>query len=289
MLTRAKLHAPRCEQTWTSQLARLSSLLKARSETQASNTPDWIRAFFNETTLCETEALFNETIKRRYYFVLGCLLGILHHQRPGFLSFPSSHLVPYLRDNVFPRNEYPELYGYRDPIPRLEAKIRRILSVPPPILNAKYKVLQKSALKKYLPPCSVDTIITSPPYMSALDYARDNRLRLWFLGVEDFRSIKCQEIGNIKSFRLEMEAALGQMRDALKPGCNCVLILGDVTFSKKEYDVPMMIIDAMHTINSTMVLEKKWTDVIPDKRRSRRNGRATRHETIMVFRKKRRM
>jgi hypothetical protein len=27
--------------------------------------------------------------------LLASMLGILHHQRPGFLSFPSSHLIPY--------------------------------------------------------------------------------------------------------------------------------------------------------------------------------------------------
>jgi DNA modification methylase len=35
----------------------------------------------------------------------------------------------------------------------------------------------------------VDTIISSPPYFGALDYARDNRLRLWFLGCEDWKEL----------------------------------------------------------------------------------------------------
>ena len=29
--------------------------------------------------------------------------------------------------------------------------------------------------------CEVDAIVTSPPYMNALDYVRDNRLRMWVL------------------------------------------------------------------------------------------------------------
>ena len=35
------------------------------------------------------------------------------------------------------------------------------------------------------PKTLADTMITSPPHMRQLDYARDNRLRLWFLGIDD--------------------------------------------------------------------------------------------------------
>jgi DNA modification methylase len=38
-----------------------------------------------------------------------------------------------------------------------------------------------------LPENSIDAVISSPPYMNALDYGRDNRLRLWFLGVTDYK------------------------------------------------------------------------------------------------------
>ena len=57
--------------------------------------------------------------------IVGHLLGILHHQRPGFLSFPSSHLVPYLRSRKYPRKMFPEMYSYRELRPRLLAKIMR--------------------------------------------------------------------------------------------------------------------------------------------------------------------
>src|SRR5271154_7164939 len=56
---------------------------------------------------------------------LASLLGILHHQRPGFLSFPSSHTVPYLRGKAFPRWKYPKLYEYRSHADRFEAKVER--------------------------------------------------------------------------------------------------------------------------------------------------------------------
>ena len=87
--------------------------------------PVWVRRFFHPETLRSALAFRDTCIERRDEFLLACLLGILHHQRPGFLSFPSSHLVPYLRDRKFPRKSFPEMYEERDVLVRLEAKVRR--------------------------------------------------------------------------------------------------------------------------------------------------------------------
>jgi tRNA G10 N-methylase Trm11 len=49
------------------------------------------------------------------------------------------------------------------------------------------EVFNINVLDMCLPVEKVKTIITSPPYMKSLTYARDNRLRLWFLGIKDWR------------------------------------------------------------------------------------------------------
>jgi hypothetical protein len=51
-------------------------------------------------------------------------LGILHHVRPGFLSYPSSHLVPYLRKMKYPPEQFADMYAYRDVRSRLIAKVK---------------------------------------------------------------------------------------------------------------------------------------------------------------------
>ena len=63
--------------------------------------PAWVRKFYHPDTL--REILNFAAVCRRSHneFLMACLLGILHHQRPGFLSYPSSHLVPYLRDRKY--------------------------------------------------------------------------------------------------------------------------------------------------------------------------------------------
>jgi len=285
ILTKAKLHAPESEATCIPQVAMLASIAKKGAKKTDDLNPDWVREFFHKKTLNETKVLVRECLKRRWYFLAGCLLGILHHQRPGFLSYPASHLVPYLRDKLFPRDQYPEAYEYRDPIPRLNAKIKRMLATPLPRCTTRYRILQKSVLDRYLPPRSIDAIITSPPYMNALDYARDNRLRLWFLGVEDFRAVKGREIGKISTFKSEMTIALRAMTNALKPGGACVLVLGDVARANRSYDVASMVLDIINSSGKALILENHWSDAIPDRRRSRRSGRATQHERVMVFRR----
>jgi hypothetical protein len=88
-------------------------------------TPGWVRSFFHPTTLKEIIILSKLLREDKEHFLLACLLGILHHQRTGFLSYPSSHLVPYLRTKRFPINDFPHLYAYREVGPRLIKKITR--------------------------------------------------------------------------------------------------------------------------------------------------------------------
>jgi hypothetical protein len=225
-----------------------------------------------------------ELTRKRHYFAMGCLLGILHHQRPGFLSYPASHLVPYLRDRLYPPDEYPEAYKYRNPIPRLQAKIERVLKSPPPANDVRFRVLQKSAVTKYLPDASVDAVITSPPYMDALDYARDNRLRLWFLGIENYRIIAKKEISHVSSFRSDMLRTLSIFSKVIRPGGACVFILGDVKRRHKRRDASQMVIDLVGSELTDFTLEARWSETIPNRRRTRRSGRATLTETIVVLR-----
>jgi hypothetical protein len=284
-LTRAKLHAPKSKEICLSKLEATAQILKNLPDEERDEVPLWVKAFFHERTLKETRILISHFIRRRQYFELGCLLGILHHQRPGFLSYPASHLVPYLRDQLYPPSEYPEAYDYRDPIPRLKAKIERMLNSPLPPRSSKFRVLCKSALEQYLPAGYVNAVITSPPYMDTLDYARDNRLRLWFLGVSDHKTIKNMEIGKASTFEEDMLAALQTIVWVIKPGGACVLVLGDLRRSSMTYDIPVMISCLVRDNIRELSLERQWVECVPDDRRARRNGRATQKETVMVFRR----
>lgn len=72
---------------------------------------------------------FEDLRKHNEYFFQACILGILHHVRPGFLSYPASHLVPYLRRKMYPPEQFPKMYSYRDVRSRFLAKVRRACCV----------------------------------------------------------------------------------------------------------------------------------------------------------------
>ena len=290
-LTRAKLEAPGSERTAVKQANLLADFVEQESSnTDVTMVPDWIEQFFHPRTLTEILAALEYLDDHPSYFLLGCLLGILHHVRPGFLSYPASHLVPYLRKNKYPPEQFPEMYTYRDLRSRLLAKVRRMYKrhqLPVDWEQRRFQVWQVNAMQMPIIDESVDTIISSPPYFGALDYARDNRLRLWFLGCQDWKELDATLTASSKVYLPQMAVCLSEMERVLKSGGYCVLVLGDVERDGKTHRTAEMLADlATESGRKRMVVETIYDDVIPDERRSRRGTRTTKFERILVMRKR---
>ncbi|KWT91809.1 putative methyltransferase [Candidatus Magnetominusculus xianensis] len=248
--------------------------------------PEWVRAFFNPKTLIEIIAWVKVLKRNRDIFLLSCLLGILHHQRPGFLSYPSSHAVPYLRDKKFPQNEYPEMYEYRPVRERIEKKVMRTLKrVPFLDVKLKRKCYQKDAVK-FSPKEMVNAIITSPPYMKQLDYGRDNRLRLWFLGINDWKSLNTKISPSEKQFIILCRNCLERWKSVLVHNGLCILVIGDTFSSTYKMSLHELLIHIAVNEVKGYSLEWKHTESIPNIRRVRRNCVGSNTETIIVLRKK---
>jgi SAM-dependent methyltransferase len=284
-LTRAKLEAPRTTEAAVAIVEERLRAAAARPVYDLDAVPAWVREFFHPETLQEALRFADECIAQDDQFLLACLLGILHHQRPGFLSYPSSHLVPYLRDRKFPRSEYPEMYVARALRPRLLAKVRRALKlhVTGP-LGQVVRVGQEDVRTLDLE-APVDAIVTSPPYMNALDYVRDNRLRMWFLdrSTTDYSpepTDKPQEFDALTS--AFARRALGRLRS----GGRCVLIVGQTVLRKRMTSHPAeRILAQLMSVDESLTPEQVIEDDIPDVRRSRRDGAATKRELILVIQK----
>lgn len=287
-LTRAKLFAPtdlqsaldNFERTW----AR-SHLLLTDSFKLAQTAPDWVKKFFHPETLVEAIAVREACLHEEDTFSLACLLGILHHQRPGFLSFPSSHLVPYLRDKKFPRDQFKELYEYRDVYSRMVKKIKRTYRRTPPLYPSTLGVYDVDACEF---PCEhkVDAVITSPPYMNLLDYGRDNRLRLWFLRgdqpIPDFPRGQREA-----AFRTLMERFLCHWVSRVRTNGHIILVLGDVARGGKSTHPASVVKDMVANdprLQSLQVIGEE-RDAIPDIRRSRREVRGGKEEIILAIRR----
>lgn len=283
-------------------LAAPGSHLEARAQTERvldyscahagdfalSQCPDWVREFFHPRTLAETLAAFEACNRMGLHFVRACLLGILHHVRPGFLSFPASHLTPYLRTKRYPPSIYPHMYQYRELASRLRAKVDRAYRRPPPRAwsESEYRVDKANAMSLPYDSESVDCIISSPPYFGALDYARDNRLRLWFLGVEDWRDLDRRLTASERTYIPQMRRCLHEMHRVLRPGRHCVLVLGDVERDGRKRETAEIISREAYDVTSGgLQTEQIVADAIPDERRSRRGTATTKQEKILVLRK----
>lgn len=254
-----------------------------------SGVPEWVRQFFHPRTLQETLVAFELLRKRENHFLMACMLGILHHVRPGFLSYPASHVTPYLRPKMYPPEENPHLYAYRDLRSRLLAKVERAYrrshldegwgKIP-------YKVFQVNAMLLPIRTESADAIVSSPPYFGALDYARDNRLRLWFLGVPDWRKLDKALTAKESVYVPQMTQCIAEMNRVLRPGKYCVLVLGDVYRDGKTRNTAELVASiASEVSDGQLVTEAIYNDEIPDIRRSRRRTRTTKIERILVLRK----
>jgi len=288
VLTMAKLTAP---QGLRDALSRASDYVQEAQATAdglcLDAVPKWVREFFHPQTLRETVAVFGLLRQRGEYFFQACILGILHHVRPGFLSYPASHLVPYLRTKLYPPEKFPQMYAYRDLKSRFLAKVRRAYRrYSPPDTRLHWRVLQENAMHLSIPGGSVDAIVSSPPYFGALDYGRDNRLRLWFLGVEDYKTVEAELTSNDRVYVPQMTRAVEEMHRVLRIGGAAVLVLGDYHRNgRRAHSADTIAGIARRHLADRLVVDEIFDDEVPDQRRSRRRTRTTLQERVLVLRK----
>lgn len=285
MLTRAKLTAPVCLDVATPILDQILSQAVTLPVPDLRRVPKWVRAFFHPLTLKNALRLANVLKTGRHDFFMAALLGILHHQRVGFLSHPSSHLVPYLRAKKFPKSEYPGLYEYRPVEPRLRAKIERALRRPPSApLSSQVESTALCSARTIDLPDLIDCVVTSPPYMNALDYHRDNRLRLWFLG-ETFDSKQDRTLSAYAQYYDLMSVVAKQLESKVRSGGHCIFIAAERMFRGRDGSPSLAIARAFSKHAPSFQLSDLVADVIPDVRRSRRRMAGVKNEHILVFRK----
>lgn len=286
VLTSGKLTAPMTMHDALAQVDKIWVLSLQKPIPDLRKIPAWVRVFFHPKTLKDVIRVVEACKETKSYFVLSCLLGILHHQRPGFLSYPSSHLVPYLRDKKYPKESFPEMYEYREVLPRLKAKITRTYKRPPKenYMKAAGRHIF-SRVEKLVLPRNVDCMITSPPYMNMLDYSRDNRLRLWFLTGSNKNDLKQEAMNNINNYIGGMQLLASKCSKVLKPDGYAILIVGDKSKSSNKHKPHELVASIFTERAKGLVLEGVIEDCIPDVRRARRECRGTINEHVLVFRK----
>jgi Putative RNA methylase family UPF0020 len=288
LLTRAKLFAPCSLEIAKRRLWKTWELSRKKLHTQdLRKVPLWVRRFFHPETLRDALAFRDACVLRQDAFLLACLLGILHHQRPGFLSYPSSHLVPYLRDRKFPRKAYPEMYERRDVLSRLEAKLRRAFRRPPQRYPLNHRVLRTDA-RQFPRVRNIKAVITSPPYMNELDYVRDNRLRIWFIERSLPEGLELKSRDRKTAFVALMRAVCVRLGPGIEGGGYFVLVVGDVTRGPERTARTSRLTRRLFETEPSLkdfCLRASYRDAVPDIRRSRRECRGTKGETVLIYQK----
>ena len=280
-LTKGKLNAPSdLEEANTALDKALEAAQSCRVDLR--RVPGWVRNFYHPKTLKETLGLLMVLRKRKDYFLLACLLGVLHHQRPGFLSFPSSHLVPYLRSKKFPQEDYPEMYEYRSVGPRIHAKVARALKRHEKIDTNLVVGVRRSTIELLNLPCTVNCFITSPPYMNALDYGRDNRLRNWFLSGNTQDHIDSR-LASDTDFRRMMSSYAKVLTTTLAKNGRCVFVVGERANRNGSRSPSEVLAEVIDEFAPNLKIKEIISDQIPDIRRSRRNSAGVKKEHILVY------
>lgn len=282
ILSLAKLFPPR------TLAAAISAAEHALAEAAELPVPDlrrvpvWVRDFFHPATLRETLNFATVCRAPGREFLMACLLGILHHQRPGFLSYPSSHLVPYLRDKKYPREAYPDMYAYRPLRPRLIAKVvrsyKRIACFPTGRV-----AFRQCAVQELVLPRRFDALITSPPYMNALDYGRDNRLRLWFIDPTLAREVDNEVTKRREGFRDAIRSLAKKVNAGLKRRGHCIFVVGEEFNRKYDAHPSEVVVATMRAEAPSLRLRHVVSDNIPDVRRTRRECHGVKTEHFLVF------
>lgn len=209
----------------------------------ADSVPSTVAGFFHPKTLAEILSIRNalradnesRSVKKQNAskFTLATLLGILHGHASYSLSVSSAHAYSMSPNYVA---KYALRHGLQRPIRDVRAclitKARRCLAQPlPKAVRSEVKQGSALAASSLLPGMvgKVDLILTSPPYLNAQTYAKDNWLRLWLLGHE-YKKIQGEyfQTGSLTRYKEVMKKVFDEMTLMLRPGGRIICIAGDV-------------------------------------------------------------
>jgi hypothetical protein len=86
---------------------------------------------------------------------------------------------------------------------------------------------QPASATPQIPTDSVDLVVTSPPFLDIVDYAGDNWLRCWFLGI-DPKSVKLTVPKKLDQWKTAMTEVFQELSRVLIPGGHVAFEVGEV-------------------------------------------------------------
>lgn len=86
-----------------------------------------------------------------------------------------------------------------------------------------------------IPEKAVSLVVTSPPFLNVVDYATDNWLRCWFIGI-DAQSVKLTVPRKLGEWQVAMTEVFRELHRILKPGGHIAFEVGEVHGGKTKLD-----------------------------------------------------
>jgi site-specific DNA-methyltransferase (adenine-specific) len=243
---------------------------------------DELLAYFHEDTLREIQILKKYLMENKSFestYIQSLLVGTLRGNRISNLSVTMSALIcfsaNYMRSWSEKTGIFPE---YREVKSRLISKAERLEKDGLSFRSDSIVLQEDSTNLQSIKDNSIDCIITSPPYFNVINYAYDNRLRLWSLGY-DHKEIQKQlcHTSSIPKYTDFIDASISEMFRVLKDDSWTVIVVGDV--KKKNYST-----NKSYYLNTAEIIadiakkhgfsvEKIINDALPDEKGT--CGRAT--------------
>lgn len=134
---------------------------------------------------------------------------------------------------------------------------------------------------------SIDLVITSPPYLSIVNYTKSNWLRMWLLGFDRFElnKIKLSDSLNFNDYILFIEKYLKAIYPKLKNNAKVCLVVGDV-YNKKLIEDTWKLIqqkvkyEFVEIYYNCYKQSKKQTNMLNE-----RCGKASKIDKILIIKK----
>jgi hypothetical protein len=236
-LTKPRLRPPALEQV----IERMRSINLADAEGQ----PEDLLVFYHPNTLREICALKQYLLQRKAEAKLDAVdewiwmvgLNRLTGHSPGFfsvytlppnqaVSLKSQQKINATRNQTPPRRKVPEIIGRktRNLLKDCTHEVRLGLAEVEP--GARLFTRPSSSTPE-IDSDSISLVVTSPPFLDVVDYANDNWLRCWFIGM-DPDSVKLTVPKKLEDWRIAMTSVFRELHRILRRGGHVAFEVGEV-------------------------------------------------------------